>query len=48
MLCSGNYSENILEEFDDDYTKISEDTRNVSKEDLKDIDGIIHLAGPTK
>ena len=42
---SGYYSENILEEFDDDYTKITKDIRDVSKEDLKDIDAIIHLAG---
>jgi nucleoside-diphosphate-sugar epimerase len=42
---SGYFSENILEEFDDDYTKITKDIRDVSKEDLKDIDGIIHLAG---
>ena len=42
---SGYYSENILEAFDNDYKKITKDIRDASKEDLEDIDAIIHLAG---
>ena len=42
---SGYYSEKIIELFEDDYTKIAKDIRDVSREDLKDIDWIIHLAG---
>jgi nucleoside-diphosphate-sugar epimerase len=42
---SGYFSENLLEEFDDDYTKTTKDIRDIDKKDLKGIDGIIHLAG---
>ena len=38
------YSENILDELDNDYEIIAKDIRVVSKEDLEDIDGVIHLA----
>ena len=42
---SGYFSENLLEEFDDYYTKTTKDIRDIDKKDLKGIDGIIHLAG---
>jgi nucleoside-diphosphate-sugar epimerase len=42
---SGYFSENLLEEFNDDYTKATKDIRDIDKEDLKGIDGIIHLTG---
>ena len=42
---SGYFAENLLEEFDDDYAKITKDIRDVSVDDLRNIDGIIHLAG---
>jgi nucleoside-diphosphate-sugar epimerase len=42
---SGFFSENLLEEFDEDYVKITKDIRDIAREDLEGIDGIIHLAG---
>lgn len=42
---SGYFSENKLEELDEDYTKITKDIRDFSKEDLNGVEGIIHLAG---
>ena len=42
---SGYFVDNILEQFDENYTKITKDIRDVEKKDLKGIDGIIHLAG---
>jgi nucleoside-diphosphate-sugar epimerase len=42
---SGYFSDNLLKEYDEHYQKITKDIRDISKEDLKKIDGIIHLAG---
>ena len=42
---SGYFSENLLEQFDEDYIKITKDIRDISREDLEEVDGIIHLAG---
>ena len=42
---SGYFSENLIEAFDENYIKITKDIRDVSKEDLAGVDGIIHLAG---
>jgi len=42
---SGYFSENLLENCNEDYLKITKDIRDVSKEDLKGVEGIIHLAG---
>jgi nucleoside-diphosphate-sugar epimerase len=42
---SGYYSENLLEQFDEDYHRITKDIRDIAKEDLGGVDGIIHLAG---
>ena len=44
-LDSGFFSDNILENYDNDYPKITKDLRDISIEDLSNIDGIIHLAG---
>jgi len=41
----GYFEGNLLEEFDQDYLKITKDIRDVSKQDLEGVDGIIHLAG---
>jgi len=42
---SGYFVDNILENFNEDYHKITKDIRDITKEDLKGVDGIIHLAG---
>ena len=42
---SGYFAENLLEKFDEDYPKITKDIRDITKEDLEGVDGIIHLAG---
>jgi len=42
---SGYFSENLLEEFNDDYEKITKDIRDIEVEDLEGVDGVIHLAG---
>ncbi|MBT5400559.1 NAD(P)-dependent oxidoreductase, partial [bacterium] len=42
---SGYFSENLLEQFDEDYLKITKDIRDITREDLKGVDAIIHLAG---
>ena len=42
---AGYFTENILQYIEDDYTKIKKDIRDIDKNDLEGIDGIIHLAG---
>ena len=42
---AGYFTENTLQYFEDDYTRIKKDIRDVDKTDLEGIDGIIHLAG---
>lgn len=42
---SGYFAENLLEQYDENYHKITKDIRDITKEDLKEVDGIIHLAG---
>jgi len=42
---AGYFTENTLQYFEDDYTRIKKDIRDVDKNDLEGIDGIIHLAG---
>ena len=42
---SGFFAENLLEQFDEDYLKITKDIRDITREDLEGIDAIIHLAG---
>jgi nucleoside-diphosphate-sugar epimerase len=42
---SGYFTENLLEEYDDIYPKITKDLRDIQIEDLKDVDGVVHLAG---
>ena len=42
---SGYFSENLLEQFDENYPKITKDIRDITREDLNGVDGIIHLAG---
>jgi len=42
---SGYFSENLLEEFDENYLKITKDIRDIAREDMEGVDGIIHLAG---
>lgn len=42
---SGFFAENLLEQFDDDYLKITKDIRDITREDLEGISAIIHLAG---
>jgi nucleoside-diphosphate-sugar epimerase len=42
---SGYFSENLLEEINEDYLQITKDIRDITKEDLAGIDMIIHLAG---
>lgn len=42
---SGYFAENLLEEVNEDYPKITKDIRDITKKDLKGVDGIIHLAG---
>jgi nucleoside-diphosphate-sugar epimerase len=42
---SGYFQDNLLENFDQNYHKITKDIRDIKKEDLEGIDAIIHLAG---
>ena len=42
---SGYFAKNLLEDFDDNYTKITKDIRDLSLDDLEGVEGIIHLAG---
>ena len=42
---AGYFTENTLQDIEEDYTKIRKDIRDIEKNDLKGIDGIIHLAG---
>ncbi len=42
---AGYFKDNILEQFDENYLKITKDIRDINKEDLKGVDAIIHLAG---
>jgi len=42
---AGYFTENTLQDIEEDYTKIKKDIRDIDKNDLKGIDGIIHLAG---
>ena len=42
---SGYFSENLLEEINEDYLQITKDIRDITREDLAGIDMIIHLAG---
>jgi len=42
---SGYFSSNLLEEFDENYQKITKDIRDITMEDFDGIDGVIHLAG---
>ena len=42
---AGYFRDNLLEQFDENYLKITKDIRDINKEDLKGVDVIIHLAG---
>ena len=42
---AGFFTDNLLEQFDENYLKITKDIRDIKKEDLKGVDVIIHLAG---
>jgi nucleoside-diphosphate-sugar epimerase len=42
---SGYFSENLLEEINEDYLQITKDIRDITRKDLAGIDMIIHLAG---
>ena len=42
---AGYFKDNLLEQFDENYLKITKDIRDINKEDLKGVDAIIHLAG---
>ena len=42
---SGYFTENLLEEINVFYPKITKDLRDIQIEDLNGVDGIIHLAG---
>ena len=42
---SGYFSENLLENYGEDYYRVTKDIRDVVYEDLEGVDGIIHLAG---
>lgn len=42
---SGFFTENLLHSFDENYKKIKKDIRDINKEDFKDVDAVIHLAG---
>jgi len=44
-LDSGYFADNLLENYNQDYYRITKDIRDVVKEDLEGVDGIIHLAG---
>ena len=41
----GFFKENLLQDFEENYTKIKKDIRDVTKDDVEGIDAIIHLAG---
>lgn len=42
---AGYFTENTLQNFEEGYTRIKKDIRDITKHDLKGIDSIIHLAG---
>jgi nucleoside-diphosphate-sugar epimerase len=42
---TGYFENNIVDEIDYDYEKISKDIRDISSYDLKGVEGIVHLAG---
>ena len=42
---SGYFSENLVDKISDNYQQITKDIRDISRNDLKGIEGIIHLAG---
>jgi len=42
---AGFFTENLLQPFDEEYTKIKKDIRDVEEKDLEGVDAIIHLAG---
>ena len=42
---SGYFSDNLLEDFNNDYPKITKDIRDIEMSDLKGVNGVIHLAG---
>ena len=42
---AGYFTENTLQDFEEGYTRIKKDIRDIAKNDLKGIDGVIHLAG---
>ena len=42
---AGYFKDNLLEQFDENYLKITKDIRDINKEDLKGVDVVIHLAG---
>ena len=42
---AGYFKDNLLEQFDENYLKITKDIRDINEEDLKGVDVIIHLAG---
>jgi nucleoside-diphosphate-sugar epimerase len=42
---SGYFTENLLEEFDESYSKITKDLRDIQIQDLEGVNGVIHLAG---
>jgi len=44
-LDSGFFNNNILKEYNSNYKKLTKDLRDINKEDLKNIDKIIHLGG---
>ena len=44
-LDSGYFSENLVDKISDNYQKITKDIRDISRDDLLGIEGIIHLAG---
>ena len=44
-LDSGYFSENLVDKISDNYQQITKDIRDISRNDLKGIEGIIHLAG---
>jgi len=44
-LDSGYFSENLVDKISDNYQKITKDIRDISRDDLQGVEGIIHLAG---
>ena len=44
-LDSGYFAENLVDKISDNYQKITKDIRDISRDDLLGIEGIIHLAG---